>query len=324
MGARLGAAGCLKPRCWPQDSPLALAVAQLASQQHAIVDHDDLRALGMPPSTITDWVRTGRLHRIHRGVYSLVPLPMLKLEGRWLAAVRACGPGAVLSHGSAAQLHWLIDRNMEVGIHVSVPDRRRRKVAGVIVHRPLDLPARDVDTRYGIPVTSQTRTVWDVASTLSPKPAKRAFERARSHDRLDVRRVRDLLRTNPRHRGADRIRELLAGSTIPLSVVRSWLEDLLANVCSEHSLPMPLINCPFGDYEVDFYWPRERFAVEADGGDHIGEQRDRDNARDLVTGRAGVLTRRYSAPRHEARRRCGSRSRRGPDREATLKAKQGT
>ncbi|MFN8151559.1 MAG: type IV toxin-antitoxin system AbiEi family antitoxin domain-containing protein [Solirubrobacterales bacterium] len=275
-------------------TPLGISIAKLASRQYGIVDHEELLGQGMARSTITHWVKTGRLHRIHRGVYSVVPPSLLKLEGRWMAAVRACGPGAVLSHGSAAQLHWLVDRNLKAGIHVSVPARRRLKVPGVIVHRPVDLPRGDIDERYGIPVTSQTRTVWDVASTLPPKPAKRAFERARSHDRIDFERLRELLAGSPRHRGAGRLRQWLASSALPLSVVRSWLEDLLVNVCSEHDLPMPLVNVPFGEYEVDFLWPDARFAVEADGGDHVGEQRDKDNARDLATGRAGILTRRYS------------------------------
>lgn len=276
-------------------SPPAIAIASLASRQHGIVDLPDLVALGIPRSTVASWARSGRLHRIHRGVYSVVPPALLGVEGRWLAAVRACGPGAVLSHASAAQLQWLIDRDDGYAIHVSVPDRRRRQVPGVIVHRPTSLPPTDVTVRSGIPVTTPTRTVWDVAASLRPKPAKRAFERARSRDRLDQRRLLALIEGAQRHKGAGRLRGLLGSSFVPLSEVRSWLEDLLLNVCSEHSLPMPAVNAPFLGYEIDFLWERERFAVEADGGDHVGEQRDRDNARDLVVGRAGVLTRRYSS-----------------------------
>ncbi|MCL4287532.1 MAG: DUF559 domain-containing protein [Thermoleophilia bacterium] len=51
---------------------------------------------------------------------------------------------------------------------------------------------------------------------------------------------------------------------------------------------------PLLDYEVDLYWPAARFVVEADGGRHVGEQRDRDNQRDVVLARAGILVRRYS------------------------------
>lgn len=130
---------------------------------------------------------------------------------------------------------------------------------------------------------------------LRPKIAKRAFERARSRDRLDEQRIRELLTCDSRHKGAKRLRDLLGSAFVPLGEVRSWLEDLLLNVCSEHRLPPPEVNAQIYGYEMDFFWERELFAVEADGGDHVGEQRDRDNARDLATGRAGVLTRRYSS-----------------------------
>ena len=53
-------------------------------------------------------VRNGRLHPLHRGVYA-VGHPNLPLEGRFLAAVKACGPGAVLSHYSAAALWGFVD-----------------------------------------------------------------------------------------------------------------------------------------------------------------------------------------------------------------------
>ena len=53
-------------------------------------------------------MRNGRLHQFHRGVYA-VGHPNLPLEGRLLAAVKACGPAAVLSHYSAAALWGFID-----------------------------------------------------------------------------------------------------------------------------------------------------------------------------------------------------------------------
>jgi len=58
-----------------------------------------------------------------------------------------------------------------------------------------------------------------------------------------------------------------------------------------------------GGWEVDFLWERERFVVEADGGDHLSRrQRDRDNERDVALGRAGFLVRRYGwVPVHERR-----------------------
>jgi hypothetical protein len=68
---------------------------------------DQWCALGPTAAALRYRAATGRLHRIHAGVYSLVPRELLKREGLSMAAVLACGPGAVLSHRSAAVLHEL-------------------------------------------------------------------------------------------------------------------------------------------------------------------------------------------------------------------------
>jgi very-short-patch-repair endonuclease len=82
---------------------------------------------------------------------------------------------------------------------------------------------------------------------------------------------------------------------LPLAETRTWLEELLLTICRDHSLPLPAVNVQVLGYEVDFLWPAARFVVEADGGDHRGRQRDRDNQRDITLARAGYLVRRYSS-----------------------------
>lgn len=120
--------------------------------------------------------------------------------------------------------------------------------------------------------------------------------KARGRDLPNYARLTDLLTQAPNHKGAGLIRELLQEPVIPLAEVRSWLEELLTEICSEHSLPVPAINAPLLGYTVDFLWPNERFVVEADGGDHMDrERRDKDNERDSVLQRAGFLVRRYSS-----------------------------
>jgi predicted transcriptional regulator of viral defense system len=88
------------------DPPLDAAIAELATRQHGVVALAQLTALGLGPSGARDRVASGRLHRIHRGVFA-VGHPLLGRRGRLMAAVLACGPGAVLSHRSAAALHGL-------------------------------------------------------------------------------------------------------------------------------------------------------------------------------------------------------------------------
>ena len=69
-----------------------------------MVSRAQLRGLGLGRGAIDGRLRAGTLRRVHHGVYA-VGGAVLPKEGRWLAAVLACGNHAVLSHVSAA-VHW--------------------------------------------------------------------------------------------------------------------------------------------------------------------------------------------------------------------------
>ena len=73
---------------------------ELARRQHGVLTRRELQDCGASDSTISWWARRGMIQRLHHGVYLLGVGE--SRESRWLAAVRACGPGAVLSHMSAA------------------------------------------------------------------------------------------------------------------------------------------------------------------------------------------------------------------------------
>lgn len=79
------------------------AIGRMAGRQHGVVTSVQVEAAGIDKDGIAWRVRTGRLHRLHRGVYA-VGHRSLSWRGRWLAAVLAAGDGAVLSHTSAAAL----------------------------------------------------------------------------------------------------------------------------------------------------------------------------------------------------------------------------
>lgn len=78
-------------------------IARIAESQHGLVTLDQLEALGVSASAVRKRVERGRLHSVHTGVYA-VGHALLSREGRLLAATLACGPKAVLSHRSAAEL----------------------------------------------------------------------------------------------------------------------------------------------------------------------------------------------------------------------------
>ena len=274
----------------PEPNP----AAQFAARQHGIVSRRQLLAAGLSSQQIKGLVRRGHLHLLHRGVYA-VGHPRLSREGRWLAAVLACGPGAVLSHGPAGQLLWILSRRERYALHVSVGGRASRSRTGIVIHRPRSLDARDITIRLGIPTTTATRTVWDLAAVFTPTATRRAFEQAEKLDLLDRDRLGSLLAAQPSHRGAATIQVLLGEATLPLAETRSRLEEIVLETCRDHSLPLPATNVPVLGHEVDSLWADARFVVEADGCDHLNRrQRDKDNARDIELGRAGYLVRRYS------------------------------
>lgn len=211
-----------------------------------------------------------------------------------MAAVLACGPGAALSHESAARLLGLSSRDPGA-VHVSIPHRRRSSPGAIVVHRPRRLEAADVCVRLNVPTTTPARTLFDEAARLTPRALRDLFYAAESLGSLNRSRLLTLLDGAKGARGLGNLRELLAEETLPLAEVRSRLEAIILEVCGEFGLPVPAPNVPVLDYTVDFYWPDARFVVEADGGHHRGPQRDRDNERDLHLSRVGNLVRRYSS-----------------------------
>src|SRR4051794_13570000 len=85
----------------PQNASRQLAVSQFAENEHGVAHRRELYELGLSPDSVKRWTADGRLHRVHRGVYA-VGRRELSVHGKRLAAVKACGPGAVLSHLTAA------------------------------------------------------------------------------------------------------------------------------------------------------------------------------------------------------------------------------
>jgi predicted transcriptional regulator of viral defense system len=98
---------------------VAETVAAAATGQHGLVTTEQLHATGLSDGGLRHWVRTGRLHRVHRGVYA-VGHAALSPQGRRMAVVLACGRGAVLSHTTAAEL-WGLRNGSSSRWHVTVP-----------------------------------------------------------------------------------------------------------------------------------------------------------------------------------------------------------
>src|SRR4051794_37019475 len=265
--------------------PRHRAMADLAGRQHGIVDDRDLRGLGFGRGAVQHQLRLGRLHRVYRGVYA-VGYARLTLLGRWLAAVRACGEGAALSHRTGAT-SWNVMRATGGAIHVTVV-RSQRPKPGIVLHQVRALDPRDLTIREGIPVTSLARTFIDIAETESAQTLRRAWDEAERLQLLDVVAVRRLCDRSPGRRGLAPLRALLA-DTREAPHTKRELEAAFFDFCRAHRLPLPACNILVEGYEVDAFWPGHRLIVELDSWEfHRGRRAfERDRERDAVLQAAG-------------------------------------
>jgi hypothetical protein len=218
--------------------------------------------LGFSPKAIKHRVRIGRLHPVTRGVYA-VGRPNLTREGRWMAAVLACGEGAALSHRSAAAL-WGIGEERPGGrIEVSIRRASEVRRAGIKIHRRPSLPAGDIGTHRGIPLTQPVRTFLDLATELPRRTLERAVNDADKHDLIDPESLRATLDDYAGEPGVRPLRTLLDRHTFRLS--DDELELLFRPLASAAGLPTPLTKQMVNDFEVDFFWPDLNLVVETDG-----------------------------------------------------------
>lgn len=244
-----------------------LEVGRIAVAQNGVVTLEQLEDIGLSRSAILQREETGRLHRLHQRVYSLTPRVMTE-RGKFMAAVLACGPGAVLSHRSAAYLWGVVD-TWEEPIDVTAPNRRGRSPEGVAAHRDGSLQPIDKTTLHGVPCTSVARTLLDFAAVAPEWEVRKAVAQAEILRILDKARLRALLKRSRRRRGVARLRLILDTIHPQTKRARSELERLFLEMCAKRAIPEPEVNvwmdAPDGKrYQADFLWRDAGRIVEAD------------------------------------------------------------
>jgi predicted transcriptional regulator of viral defense system len=264
-------------------TPRDRQLAKFAAGHHGVVSVRQLRELGFDRDAIARRVQSGRLHRLYRGVYA-VGHTIVDWRGRYLAAVLACGNGAVLSHRSAGAL-WGMRPSAAARIDVTVVHTSGvRSTSAIVVHRsrrPSEALVLDA-----IPVTTAGRTLADLATALPRRQLEKAAEMAEAL-RLHV----DI---DPAHPGAKRLAEILDGHDLG-STTRSPLEDDFLALCDRYEIPRPLVNTIVEGYEVDFCWREERLIVETDGRHHLTRAAfEDDRARDALLTSIGWRVMRFT------------------------------
>jgi very-short-patch-repair endonuclease len=243
----------------PDDTVSAL-VARIATDQHGVVTRSQLLDAGVKQRVIAHRLRTGALHRLHRGVYTVGYRSTSPLTHA-MAAVLACGPQAVLSHRSAAWL-WEIDVTWRGPTEVTTTARSARDRDGVTVHRSRTLTQRHVTVRRGIPVTTVARTLVDLADVLDDRSLARALNEAQLKRLVRLDELAALLPQLKGRHAAKRLRPFVQRPDAP---TRSVLEDAFLNLVERHALPRPEVNQRLAGYEVDMLWRKQRLVAELDG-----------------------------------------------------------
>jgi very-short-patch-repair endonuclease len=244
-------------------------VAAIASSQAGLITVAQLREAGVADSTISEGAVRGRLHPVSHGVYS-VGHRYLTAHARLLAATMACGPGSVVSHGTAAWLLGLRDWRPKE-IDVIAPVEAGRKIAGI--RRRFVPPAvgGEVWRRNGVPVTSPARTIVDCAGILDAREVSGLIEQAAVEGMLDIVAI-DRILDGPRRRGTKKLlRALAPWRRYRRGIkIRSRMEAKLLPLLTEAALPIPQTNAKLRlagkVYEVDFLWREQKLVVETDGG----------------------------------------------------------
>lgn len=269
------------------------AIAELAARQHGVFSTAQLLEAGLTRRAIEYRIEARRLYRVHRGVLSIVPRELMTRNAFFMAAVLAGGPGAVLSHRSAAAL-WGMRGASGGRVEITVPKKLGRRL-GLRAHRA-QLPGDEITTVDGIPVTSPPRTILDLAAGLQRHELERTIEQAqvlRLQDRLSV---SDLLDRYPGRRGTATLRGLIEAGKVRERVTRSELERRFLSLLEEAGLPLPSTNVHLTadghTYEVDCLWAQERLVVELDSRAFHDDDAafDRDRARDRRLAAAGWTT----------------------------------
>lgn len=213
--------------------------------------------------------------------------------GRWMAALLACGQGAVLSHFSAAAL-WRIGFEQRGVIDISLPSHSHRAVFGLRIHRRPSLRSCDVTAEFGIPVTTPVQTLIDMALRLDRRGAERMINEADKYDLVHPPELREVLEERVGEPGVARLREILDRRTFRLT--KEELERRFLPLARKAGLPVPLTGQWVNEFEVDFYWPDLGLVVETDGLRYhrTPAEQARDRLRDQAHTAAGLTQLRFT------------------------------
>ena len=279
-----------------------MADTYLATQL-GLITLDQTLESGMSERTRRRRCATGEWVRVHRRVYRSTAFPRSR-EQDLLAAVLCAGPGAAVSHYTAAMM-WGVDHFTASVIEVSVAEHRNIAIEGVQLHRIADLLPSDITTIGPIPVTTRLRTLVDLGAVSRPFLVSRALEQWLRERHVTIPQVRTTLDRVARkgRAGAGVLREVLDTRALRLDASDSVPEVVLAEALQMFGAPPPvyhyLVTVGHETFEIDFAYPEAMLLIEVDGyGPHTTpEAFEEDRRRQNLLVDRGYMVRRYTRNR---------------------------
>lgn len=260
-------------------------IARVAAARHGVFTRGQATECGATEGAIRWRLKAGRWECLHPGVYKIAGTPT-SWRQRAIAACLHFGPGAVLSHRAAAVLQGLQGFKPEK-TEVTVPRNRNRiRLREVVIHGTQDpIPEEDITRVDGIPVTKPARTLMDLAAVVSEEVLETALDDAVRRRLVSVsfldRWLEDPRRK--RRRGARKLRRLV-DLRATVGVAESPLETRVLKLLRKAGLPVPMLQYVVRDgrrfvARLDFAYPVERVAIEADGFRYHDGRREFDDER---------------------------------------------
>lgn len=272
----------------------------LASRQLGLLTRQQLRDAGVADSTVTSWVQSGRLRRVHPGVFAIGGTPTSWRQAV-LAAVLAGGPTARASHRCASAL-WPLDGVVGRSIEIVSPMHHRRPRGGIVVHESRHLPPADWATVGGIPVTAVERTLIDCARYWHHERLGRLLDAAvrdglTSYEQV-VERFEGLARRG--RPGIATMRRVLDDRELLDGHLGHGFEDRMLRLIRGAGLADPVRQQPLDiegqRYYLDFWFPDAALGIECDSRRFhtLAAQIEADLRRQNAILRQGILLLRYT------------------------------
>jgi len=264
-------------------------VARIATRAHGVATRPELLRAGVTLTEIRQRLRNGALIQEHPGVYR-VGHRAPSLEARYLAAVKACGDGALLSGRAAGHLYGLLRGPAPPP---EVTTRTERRIEGIATRRSRQNHPADATTFRGIPITTVARTLVDLAAALNADDLARACHEAGIRHRTTPAQVEAVLARRPTSPGAAKLRGVVRGET---RVTLSKLERRFLEILQANDLELPETNRRAGGRRVDCRWPERRLTIELDGYRYHRSRRawEQDRRREREAHSRGDDFRRYT------------------------------